>query len=205
MFFIETVYPTQMNRTVQIIQRHEVFRKFFRIEEVTLRHELFNGSMSAEISRLILDRGDSVAMLLCDPAKQMVLLCEQFRVPTYDKGPGWLLELPAGSLEQGENEEECARREAMEETGYSVNSLRRIACVYLSPGGSSEQIHIFYGEVSMSDRVGIGGGVLDENEDIRLISMPMAEASAKARSGQIQDAKTLIGLQWLELKAAGAR
>jgi len=194
-----------MNRTVQILQRREVFKKFFRIEEVTLRHELYNGSMSAEMTRLILDRGDSVAMVLCDPEKQVVLLCEQFRVPTYDKGPGWLLELPAGTLEQGEDAEECARREAMEETGYSVKSLRRIACPYLSPGGSSERIHIFYGEISMSDRVGAGGGVLEENEDIRLISMPMAEAIAKARDGQIQDAKTLIGLQWLELKSAGAQ
>ena len=194
-----------MNKTVRIIQRRELFKKFFRIEEVTLRHELYNGSMSAEMTRLILDRGDSVAMLLCDPEKQTLLLCEQFRIPTYDKGPGWLLELPAGTLEQGEDAEECARREAMEETGYSVKSFRRITSVYLSPGGSSERIHIFYGEVSMSDRLGAGGGVLSENEDIRLISMPMAEAIAKARDGQIQDAKTLIGIQWLELKAAGAQ
>lgn len=193
-----------MNKTVQIIQRHEVFRKFFRIEEVTLQHELYNGSMSKEITRLILDRGDSVAMLLCDREKQLVLLCEQFRVPTYDKGPGWLIELPAGTLERGEDEEECARRETIEETGYSLKSLRKIACVYLSPGGSSERIHIFYGEVSMADRTGAGGGVIDEGEDIRLISMPMADAISRAKSGQIQDAKTLIGLQWLELSGANA-
>jgi len=193
-----------MNRTVEILQRREVFKKFFRIEEVTLRHELFNGSMSAEMTRLILDRGNSVAMLLYDPENQTVLLCEQFRLPTYEQGPGWLLELPAGTLERGENAEECARREAMEETGYAVKSLRRIACVYLSPGGSSEKIYIFYGEVSTTDRLGKGGGVLAEDEDIRLISMPMAEAFAKARDGQIQDAKTLIGLQWLELQQAGA-
>ncbi len=193
-----------MNRIVQILQRRDVFKNFLRIQEVTFRHELFNGSMSAELTRLVLDRGNSVAMLLCDPDKKTILLCEQFRLPTYDQGPGWLLELPAGILEPDEKAEECARREAMEETGYSVKALRRIASVYLSPGGSSEQIHIFYGEVSMADRTGEGGGLLEEDEDIRLISMSMAEAIAKAESGEINDAKTLIGLQWLALKATAA-
>jgi len=191
-----------MTGTVRIIERHEVFKRFFRIEEVTLQHELYNGSMGKEITRLILDRGDSVAMLLCDRENQLVLLCEQFRLPTYDKGPGWLIELPAGTLEKGEDAEDCARRETIEETGYTVRSLRRIACVYLSPGGSSERIHIFYGEVSTADRIGAGGGVVAEGEDIRLISMPVAEAIAKAGNGEIHDAKTLIGLQWLELSEA---
>ena len=195
-----------MTGTVRIIDRREVFKRFFRVEEVTLQHELYNGSMGKEITRLILDRGDSVAMLLCDLENQLVLLCEQFRLPTYDKGPGWLIELPAGTLEKGENAEDCARRETLEETGYSVKSFRKVASVYLSPGGSSERIHIFYADVSMNDRVGAGGGVIDEGEDIRLISMPIADAIAQARSGQIQDAKTVIGLQWLELsKAHSAR
>jgi nudix-type nucleoside diphosphatase (YffH/AdpP family) len=193
-----------MTGTVRIIERHEVFKRFFRIEEVTLQHELYNGSMGKEITRLILDRGDSVAMLLCDRENQLVLLCEQFRLPTYDKGPGWLIELPAGTLEKDEDAEDCARRETLEETGYSVKSLRRIACVYLSPGGSSERIHIFYGDVSMADRTGAGGGVVAEGEDIRLISMPVPEAIAKGKSGEIQDAKTLIALQWLELSGAHA-
>jgi nudix-type nucleoside diphosphatase (YffH/AdpP family) len=194
-----------MNRPVQIIQRREVFRKFFRIEEVTLRHELYDGSMGPEITRLILDRGDSVALLLCDRKNQLVLLCEQFRLPTYDNGPGWLVEIPAGMLEAGEDAEKCARREALEEIGYSVGSLRRIACVYLSPGGSSERIHIFYGEVSIKDRTGPGGGVVEESEDIRLISMPVGEAIAQAHNGKIQDAKTMIALQWLELRNMSAQ
>src|SRR5437762_11398081 len=157
-----------MDRTVQIIQRREVFNRFiFRIEEVTFRHELFNGSMSQEITRLIFDRGDSVAMLLVDQASHCVLLCEQFRAPTWDKGPGWLIELPAGVLEHGESAEDSARREAIEETGYQVKSLRKIASVYLSPGNSSERIHVFYGDVCTSDRVGAGGGIIGEGEDIR--------------------------------------
>jgi nudix-type nucleoside diphosphatase (YffH/AdpP family) len=194
-----------MDRTVRISDRRDVFnRRVFRIEEVTLRYELFDGSMSEEMKRLILQRGDSVALLLCDTEDQSILLCEQFRAPTYDQGPGWLTELPAGILESGENAEACARREAVEEMGYAVKALRRIATVYLSPGGSSERIHIFYAEVSIADLVGVGGGLVNEGENIRTIRIPAAEAFAKARNGQIDDAKTLIALQWLELETVRA-
>ena len=90
----------------------------------------------------------------------------------------------------------------LEETGYALRGLVRIARVYLSPGGSSERVHIFYSEVLLGDRTGKGGGVVAEHEDIRLISLPINEAIAKAHDGHILDAKTLIALQWLELRNA---
>jgi ADP-ribose pyrophosphatase len=189
-----------MDRTVNIIERHEIFRRFvFRIDEIKLRHERYDGSMSAEITRLVLNRGDSVAMLLHDGANQTILMCEQFRAPTLAKGPGWLMELPAGMIDGDEDPAESARREAVEETGYSPRSLVKIGCVYLSPGGSSERIHIFYAEVSLADKIAAGGGLLEEGEDIRLILMPAAEAIAKAKNGEIEDAKTLLAIQWLML------
>lgn len=190
-----------MPRTVQIIQRREVFKRFvFRIEEATLRHEKFDGTMGPEITRLVFQRGDSVALLLVDPATRTLLLCEQFRFPTCEKGPGWLLELPAGMIEHDEDPKECARRETLEETGYEVNALDRISCVYLSPGGSSERIHIFYGEISMKNQAGSGGGLESEGEDIRLLRVTATEAITMAHDGRIEDAKTLIAILWLELK-----
>jgi nudix-type nucleoside diphosphatase (YffH/AdpP family) len=190
-----------MKRTVRVVSRQEIFHRFvFRIDEVKLQHERYDGSMSAEITRLILNRGDSVAMLLHDPENHQLLMCEQFRAPTLDKGPGWLIEVPAGVVETGEDPEECARREAIEETGYSPKTLQRIGCVYLSPGGSSERIHLYYAEVALSDKIAAGGGLLEEGEDIRLILMPVAEALAKAAKGEIEDAKTLIAIQWLALR-----
>lgn len=188
-----------MNYTVQIVQREEIFRRFvFRIDEVTLRHERYDGSMSGEIKRLVLNRGDSVAMLLIDTRRKAVLLCEQFRMPTYGpNGNGWLLELPAGIVESGEDPADCARREAVEETGYQITNLRKIACVYLSPGGSSERIHIYSAEIAEEDRVAEGGGVASEHEDIRRVWMSFAEARTRIANGGILDAKTLIALQWL--------
>ncbi len=188
-----------MDRSVTILSRHEVFHRFvFRIDEVKLRHQRFDGGVN-EITRLVLNRGDSVAMLLHDTANGVVLLCEQFRVPAYEKGPGWLLEVPAGMVDGEEDPAESARREAVEETGYSPRSLEKIGCVYLSPGGSSERIHLFYAEVSLADKIAAGGGLISEGEDIRLVLLPVSEALKLASNGKIADAKTLIALQWLAL------
>ena len=190
-----------MPSRIEILQRKEVFRRFvFRLDELVLRHELRNGGMSEPLTRIVFERGDSVALLLRDTAEEAVLLCEQFRVGSCEKGPGWLIELPAGVLESGEDPEECARREAAEETGYRVGALRHIGLFYLSPGGSSERIHVFFGDVTAEDRIGDGGGLEEEGEDIRIIRVPIAEALAKARDGAILDAKTMIALQWLEIE-----
>lgn len=158
--------------------------------------------MSAEITRLVFERGDSVAMLLHDPEKDTLLLCEQFRAPTLTNGSGWIVELPAGILEAEEDPEDCARREAIEETGFSPRLLKRIACVYPSPGGCSERIHLYYAQVSLTDRAGKGGGLASENEDIQLIQIPVQDALAQALAGEVRDAKTLIAIQWLGLHRA---
>jgi ADP-ribose pyrophosphatase len=195
-------YPTtEMEKTVKIFHRAPVFKRaIFQIDEVVLQHQRFDGSMSGEITRLILNRGDSVAILLLDRSDSTVLLCEQFRAPTLAAGSGWLLELPAGMVDVEENWEACARREVLEELGYSAGTLRRIASVFLSPGGSSERIHVYFAEVSAADAIAQGGGLQEEGEDIRLVRMPLAEALEKAHGGEIDDAKTLIALQWLELE-----
>jgi ADP-ribose pyrophosphatase len=193
-----------LKKIVNIIQRQQVFHRFvFRIDELKLRHQRYDGTMSPEITRLILERGDSVAVLLHDPEADAILLCEQFRAATLEKDSGWIVEVPAGILESGEDPEECARREASEETGYAPRALERIACVYLSPGGSTERIHLYYAEVSLADKVGTGGGLVAEGEDIRLIRLPVKEALAQAAAGEIRDAKTLIAIQWLELQRNG--
>jgi ADP-ribose pyrophosphatase len=189
-----------MNRRVEILQRKEVFNRFiFRIDEVQLQHEHFDQSMGPPITRLVLERGDSVAVLPHDPVNHVVLLCEQFRLPTVARGPGWLLEIPAGSLEAGEDAEACARREMTEETGHAVSTLDPIATVYLSPGGSSERIHIFHGMIALRADAAETAGIESEGEDIRIVRMPVEEAIAKVHAGELVDAKTVVALQWLEL------
>jgi nudix-type nucleoside diphosphatase (YffH/AdpP family) len=190
-----------MEPTVQIIEKQEVFRRFvFRIEQVRLRHRRYDGTMSEEIIRLNLDRGDSVATLVHEIDRDCVIFTEQFRYPAYEKGPGWILEIPAGIVEPNEDPQESARREVLEEIGYSTGSLQPITTVYVSPGGSSERIHIFYVPVTQTDKLSNGGGVASEGEDIRIVRIPTIEAFKMVVDGEIVDAKTVLAMQWLRLE-----
>ena len=190
-----------MPRRVEILKRKTAYQKaFFRVEEVTLRHERFDGEMTDPIERVCLDRGDSVAAVIHDVAAEMLILVEQFRFPTHDKGPGWMLELPAGVVMPDEQADPARtmRRELREEIGYEVDDLRPINTFYPSPGGSSERIHLYYARVSPAQRVGDGGGLSGEGEYVRRVTLPVREALARLERGEILDGKTLIGLQWLQ-------
>ena len=189
---------------LEILDRQVVFHQFvFRIEKVRFRPVGRDGTLREPMERLNFDRGDSVAALVHDVRHDSVLLAEQFRFSTYDKGPGWILELPAGILEKDEAPEEATRREVQEEIGYSVDQLTPIATVYASPGGCSERLHIFYIPVSPSDQTTLGGGLESEGEDIRTVVLDVNTAFAKLDAGEIVDAKTFIALQWLRLRRAG--
>src|SRR5437660_7000011 len=134
-------------KRVEVLNQRVVFDDVFKIREATVRHELFNGQMSGPLRRLVFERGDSAAALLLNRDTQKVILIEQFRYPTYKKGPGWLLEVVAGIVDQGEQPEETIRREVREEVGYQVSDLQAIATFYVSPGGSSERVALYYAEI----------------------------------------------------------
>ncbi|MBC8099122.1 MAG: NUDIX domain-containing protein [Armatimonadetes bacterium] len=192
-------------KRVEIISEQDIFKKFiFRITEARLRYERYNGKMSDELTRLCFVRGDSVAILMHDPQAHTLILTEQFRYPTYRAGSsaenGWLLEIPAGSVEPGELPESTVRREVQEEIGYILQAFKPISTFYVSPGGTSERILLYYAQISPKDRTSKGGGVLAEGEDVRTVVMSVRDALAKIESGELRDAKSIIALQWLQLR-----
>jgi nudix-type nucleoside diphosphatase (YffH/AdpP family) len=195
-----------MPRKVEIISEKRVFDHHFKIDEAHLRYQLFNGEMSPELTRLNFERGDSAAVILHDPMLDTLIMTEQFRYPTYakDKDHAWILEIPAGSIEENENADPTItlRRELMEEIGYSVKNFRKVASFFVSPGGTSERIHLFYAAVKPKDKIAMGGGLVSEGEDVRMVSMGVKEALYKITTGDIMDAKTIIGLQWLQINRA---
>ena len=174
-----------------------VLDDYFKVGEVILKHERFDGSMSPSIRRLNFERGDSVAVFLWNTDREKVILTKQFRYPTYTKGEsGWIVEVIAGSLKPDEDPKEAMQREILEETGYQSSNLQHLQTFFVSPGGTSERIHLYYGTVTDADKVEEGGGLLAENEDIQLVEWSSAELTNALNNGGIQDAKTLIAALW---------
>lgn len=186
-------------KKVSIEQKKYIFEDIFKIEEAHLRFEKFNGEMTDTVRRISLERGDSVAVVILNLTTNKIILVSQFRYPSYNNGQGWLIETIAGMVEPGESPEETARREVEEEIGLNISTLEFISTFYLSPGGSSERIHLFYSEVSGENAKYKGtGGLISEGEDIKAEELSLEEALGKVRSGEIMDAKTIIGIYWLE-------
>ncbi len=186
-------------KKVEIQHKRLIFDDKFQIQEAEVSFQRYDGQMSNPVRRLVFERGDAAAALLFNYDSQKVLLIEQFRYPTYGKRSGWIQEVVAGVIKPDESPEEGVRREIEEEVGYRAQQLTPIATFYVSPGGTSERIFLFYAEVGDSDRVSDGGGLVAENEDIRLVEYTKSEIVQALTTGQIQDAKTIIAVQWLQL------
>ena len=184
---------------VEIKGRERLYDGFFKLDQTTLRHECFNGTMSSTQAILNLERGDAVGVLLHDIERDVLIFAEQYRYAVYERtGQGWILEIIAGMIEEGEIPEQVARRETLEEAGYRLSEVYSIATFFVSPGGTTERIHLFYAPVSPAQRTSAGGGV--GSEDIRLVEIPLHETWSRIEDGLICDAKTIIALQWLKLK-----
>jgi nudix-type nucleoside diphosphatase (YffH/AdpP family) len=175
-----------------------VFDDFFKIKKATLRFERFDGRMSGTVKRLCLERGDAVAAILFNPGTGTVFLTNQFKYPTCLRdGDGWITEALAGMIDEGETPEDALRREVDEEAGFRIQKMTPIHTFFVSPGGTSERIFLYYVEVSDADRVGPGGGLASEEEDILMLEYTLPEVWELLDRGEINDAKTLIALMWL--------
>jgi len=184
---------------IEIIARERVYEGFFSIEQYRFRHRLFNGEMSGEVRREIFERGHAAVLLPYDAQRDEVVLVEQLRIAALDTSPTpWLLEMVAGIIEEGETPEQVARREAQEEAGINVGRCKPVLNYLSSAGGSSERLWIMVGEVDASSAHGIHG-LADEHEDIRVHVVSREQAYRWVEEGIIDNAASVIALQWLAL------
>jgi len=168
---------------------------FFKVDEVWVRRRNQRGELSDPQRSLSLERGDSVAVLLYNLDTDRVILVNQFRYPAHAEG-GWITETVAGMLNDHEAPEDAVRREAFEETGYRLDELRHVATFYASPGGSSERIYLYLAEVTNASRIGAGGGLAEEGEDISLREYSPTGLARAIATGELRDAKTLVAGLW---------
>lgn len=184
--------------SIVINERETVYRGFFRIDHFRLRHRLFAGGWSAELSREVFLRHDAAGILLYDPRRDELVLIEQFRLAAHLAGfAAWQIEIVAGIIDQDETAAAVAQREAQEEAGLAIiGEVVPIHRFMTSPGGSTETVDLFCGRVDASTAGGIHG-LADESEDIRVVVKTYAEAMTLLASGKIENGYTLLALHWL--------
>ena len=121
--------------------------------------------------------------------EEHIIMVRQFRYPPQSV----FLEIPAGTLDEGEAPEVAVVRELREETGYTAQRCTHLGALYNCIGYSNECIHIF-----LAQDLTAGEQQLDSNEFIEVEKVLFKEAVAQARSGDLQDMKTVSGLLWAE-------
>jgi nudix-type nucleoside diphosphatase (YffH/AdpP family) len=152
------------------------------------------------MAREVLNSADAAAVLPYDPEQRKVILIRQFRAPVmHVEGHPDFLEAVAGLLDEDEPEA-CARREAMEEAGLRVRTLEPVVKAWSAPGMTTERLHLFLAPYTAADRVGEGGGLAHEHEDIEVLEIGIDELMRLLEQGAIADMKTLALVQALQLR-----
>ena len=183
--------------SIELIEKQAAFSGYFRIDRFRLRFPLYEGGMSREVTREVLERGQVAAVLMVDPDRDAVVLIEQFRPGPYAVGEQpWLIETVAGVIEGTEGAAEMAVREAREEANCEITDLLPVMRFFTSPGASTECVTLFCGRVDSSNAGGVYG-LEEEGEDIRVMVVSVDEALSLLADGKIVNAKTIIALQWL--------
>jgi nudix-type nucleoside diphosphatase (YffH/AdpP family) len=184
---------------IRITAEQTLSDNWYVLKKYSFEQQRRDGSWQSQ-DREVYDRGNGATILLYNLERRTVVLTRQFRMPAFVNGhSGYLIEAAAGLLDNASPEERI-RLEAEEETGYVVRSVKKIFDAFMSPGSVTERIHFFIGEYQSHDRVSGGGGLEEEGEDIEVLELSFETAIAMVESGEIADGKTIMLLQYLELR-----
>ncbi len=188
------------NNRVRNIQKEVLSNNWYTLNKFTFEYLKEDGSWETQ-HREAYDRGNGAAILLYNTKKGTVVLTRQFRMPTFVNGneDGMMIETCAGLLD-GDNPEDCIRKEVEEETGYKIDRVKRVFETYMSPGSVTEILYLFVGAYEDRMKIGEGGGAEDETENIEVMEIPFQKAMDMMLAGEIKDAKTIILLQYAALK-----
>jgi nudix-type nucleoside diphosphatase (YffH/AdpP family) len=170
----------------------------YTLKTTTLEWRRGDGEWQSQ-HRETYDRGDGATLLPYHLGQRTVVLVRQFRYPAYVNGYDDLLIETAAGLLDNLSPERRIRAEAEEETGYRLREIRKVFEAFMSPGAVTEKLHFFVGEYEPGMKIGSGGGIAREGEDIQVLELPIDEALAMISDGRIVDAKTIMLLQYAAL------
>ena len=188
------------NPEIKITETKLLSDNWYVLNKVTFDYKKSDDSVESHI-REVYDRGNGAAILLYNKEKKTVVLTRQFRLPTYLNGnkTGMMIEVCAGLLDK-DNAEQAVIRETEEETGYLLSKVEKVIETYMSPGSVTEILYLFVGAYDESMKVGNGGGLDAEQENIEVLEYSFDEAYSLIESGEITDAKTIMLLQHAKIK-----
>ena len=172
--------------------------RHYRLNEVEFDYRRGDGEWQTQ-KREVFDRGHAATLLPYNLASRTVVLTRQFRLPAYLAGHDDLMIEAAAGMLDGETPEKRIRAEAEDETGYRLGDVRKVFEAFMSPGSVTEKLHFFVAEYQTAMRVGNGGGLAQEGEDIEVLELPIDSALAMIADGRIVDAKTIMLLQYVAL------
>ena len=161
----------------------------YRGKAVSLKKEEVLLPSGKKIYReIVIHRGASAIIPVMDNGD--IIFVRQYRHPIGE----YILEIPAGTLKEGEDPEACARRELEEETGYRAGELIHLLTIYPSPGYSSERLHLY-----LARKLEKGNQNLEADEDISITFLSLEDALEAIRRRRIRDAKTIVGILYYSL------
>jgi nudix-type nucleoside diphosphatase (YffH/AdpP family) len=188
-----------MNPNVKILETKVLSDNWYTLKKITFNYLKKDGTWQTQM-RESYDRGNGAVILLYNTKKKTVILTRQFRLPSYINGndDGMMIECCAGLLDN-DNPSDCIRKEAMEETGYQIQNVKKLFEAYMSPGAVTEILHYFVAEFDDSMKLNEGGGLDQEQEDIEVLELDFEFAYNMIASGEIKDAKTILLLQYAKI------
>lgn len=179
----------------RILSETLLHQGFVNVSRLTAR------TKDGEVTREVEHHGAAAAVLAYDPDRKVAAVAKVFRFGAL-KGGGdpVLLEACAGMIDEGEQPEEAARREALEELGLELRELEAVGAFWSTPGVSSERIHLFLARFIPSDRKAEGGGKAEEQEGLEPVEQPLSELWDGLLTGAVADLKTAALLQALRIR-----
>lgn len=187
------------NPKVKITGIKNLSNAHYKLDKVDFEFQTKNGNWQNQ-SRECYDRGDGAAILLYNPTKKTVILTKQFRMPSYLNGNsgGMMIEVCAGMLDK-DHPEACIIKEVEEETGFEISNPKKVFELFSTPGAVTEKIHYFVAEYNDAMKISDGGGLEAEHEEIEVLEINFETAMAMVSNGEINDAKTVVLLQYAKL------